>query len=96
MPINDFSQNVCARLFIYLRDVVTEVKRARKWYIVNKLIRAFVEICLLIKLKLVKSFTLMKARVKAITELKEALSEKAKLLKLGVERASRISEIALN
>lgn len=77
-----------------LQSIVVKVRRARKWYLVDKLTRAFIESCLLMKLKTIKSRILMKAVIKTIKKLRELASEEAKLIDRGLSEAWRISELA--
>ncbi|MEM2661440.1 MAG: hypothetical protein QXS74_08990, partial [Nitrososphaeria archaeon] len=90
----NLSNDVPNMILEELRTLIIRVKRARKWHLVNKLTRAFAEACLLIKLKTVRSITLMKAIIKTIKELKEIISEEAKLVKIGLNEAWKISELA--
>jgi len=46
------------------------------------------------RLETVKSLILMKAIVKTIKELKEIISEEAKLIRMGLSEAWKISELA--
>ncbi|MEM2292162.1 MAG: hypothetical protein QXX41_02705 [Nitrososphaerota archaeon] len=60
----------------------------------DSLTRAFVNVCMSIKLKAVKSLTLIKVIVKTIKKLKEVISAEVRLLKLGMKAAWKISELA--
>ncbi|MEM3688049.1 hypothetical protein [Saccharolobus sp.] len=86
--------DVGAMLLKDLRCIVVKVKKLRKWYLVSRLTRAFIRSCLLMRLETVKSLILMKAIVKTIKELKEIISEEAKLIRMGLSEAWKISELA--
>lgn len=94
LTLGNFSPDVGIMILRDLRSITIKVKRVRKWYLVDKLTRAFIDTCFIMKLKTVKSFTLMRAIIKAIKELKEIISEETRLLKIGIEEAWKMSELA--
>ncbi|MCF3653259.1 MAG: hypothetical protein L2C94_003740 [Aigarchaeota archaeon] len=77
-----------------LRDAVLRVKRARRWFLVDPLTRAFVRACMIMRVSRVRSMVLMKAIIRAIRALREAVSEESRLIRIGVREAWRLSELA--
>ena len=88
------SDCLAAKLLDELRDAMLRVKRARKWFLVNPLSRAFVKVCLMMRLARVRSILLMKAIIKAIKELKQIVSQEYRLVEVGIREAWRLSELA--
>ena len=88
------SDCLAVKLLDELRDAVLRVKRARKWFLVNPLTRAFVRACLMMRLTRVRSILLMKAIIKAIRELKRIASQEYRLVEAGIREAWRLSELA--
>jgi len=85
---------LAVKLLDELRDAVLRVKRARKWFLVNPLTRAFVKACMIMRLTRVRSIILMKAIIKAIRELKQIISQEHRLIEVGVHKAWKLSELA--
>jgi len=77
-----------------LRDAVLRVRRARRWFLVDPLTRAFVRACMIMRVSRVRSMVLMKAIFRAIRALREVVSEKFRLIRVGVREAWRLSELA--
>ena len=77
-----------------LKGAITRVRRARKWHLVSPLSRAFASACLMMKLKKIKSITLIKAIIKTIKELKGLISREYKLIQLGIKYAWKVSMLA--
>ena len=77
-----------------LRDAVLRVRRARRWFLVDPLTRAFVRACMIMRVSRVRSMVLMKAIIRAIRALREAVSEEFRLIRIGVREAWRLSELA--
>lgn len=90
----NFSTHIGNMILRELRKLMTKVRRLRKWYLVDKLTRAFAEAYLLMRLKTIKSIILMKAIIETIKKLKELISEEARLIKIGLSEAWKISELA--
>jgi hypothetical protein len=82
------------KLLDELRDAVLHVRRARKWFLVDPLTRAFVKACMIMRLARVKSILLMKAIIKAIKELKRIASQEYRLVEIGLPEAWRLSDLA--
>ena len=93
-PSEHSSDCLAVKLLGELRDAVLRVKRARKWFLVDPLTRAFVRACLMMRLTRVRSILLMKAIIKAIRELKRIASQEYRLVEAGVHEAWRLSELA--
>jgi len=85
---------LAVKLLDELRDAMLSVKRARKWFLVDPLTRAFVRACLMMRLARVRSILLMKAIIKAIRELKQMASQEYRLVEAGIHEAWRLSELA--
>jgi len=85
---------LAVKLLNELKNVVLRVKRARKWFLVNPLTRAFVKACMIMRLTRVRSIILMKAIIKAIRELKQIISQEHRLIEVGVHEAWKLSELA--
>lgn len=77
-----------------LRDTVSRVVKARKWFLVNRLSKAFIKGVFLIKITRFKSILLMKAIIKTIRELKQLLSKESRLVEIGLSEAWKLSELA--
>jgi len=77
-----------------LRDAVLHVRRARKWFLVDPLTRAFVKACMIMRLTRVKSILLMKAIIKSIKELRRIASQECRLVEIGLPEAWRLSDLA--
>ena len=88
------SDCLAVKLLDELRDAMLRVKRARKWFLVDPLTRAFVRACLMMRLARVRSILLMKAIIKAIKELKRIASQEYRLVEAGIREAWRLSELA--
>ena len=88
------SDCLAVKLLDELRDAMLRVKRARKWFLVDPLTRAFVRACLMMRLARVRSILLMKAIIKAIRELKQIASQEYRLVEVGICEAWRLSELA--
>jgi len=86
--------SIASLLISELKSAVTRVRRARKWYLASPLSRAFASACLMMKLKKIKSITLIKAIIKTIKELKGLISREYKLIQLGIKYAWKISMLA--
>ena len=93
-PSEYSSDCLAVKLLDELRDAVLRVKRARKWFLVNPLTRAFVKACMIMRLTRVRSIILMKAIIKAIRELKQIISQEHRLIEVGVHKAWKLSELA--
>jgi hypothetical protein len=72
------------KLLDELRDAVLHVRRARKWFLVDPLTRAFVKVCMIMRLTRVKSILLMKAIIKAIKEIRRIASQEYRLVKVSL------------
>jgi len=83
-----------AMLLGELRRVVLRVRRAGRWFLVDPLTRAFVRACMVMGISRVRSRVLMRAIVRAIRALREAVSEESRLIRIGVGLAWRLSELA--
>ena len=93
-PSEYSSDCLAVKLLDELRDAVLRVKKARKWFLVNPLTRAFVEACMVMRLTRVRSILLMKAIIKAIRELKQIISQEHRLIEVGIREAWKLSELA--
>ena len=88
------SNCLAVKLLNELKNAMLRVRRARKWFLVDPLTRAFVRACLMMRLTRVRSILLMKAIIKAIRELKRIASQEYRLVEAGVHEAWRLSELA--
>jgi len=77
-----------------LRGATLRVRRARRWFLVDPLTRAFVKACMIMRISRVRSMVLMKAIIRAIKVLREVISEESRLIRIGVGMAWRLSELA--
>jgi hypothetical protein len=93
--LNDGSpSHLTVKLLDELRDVVLHVRRARKWFLVDPLTRAFVKACMIMRLARVRNILLMKAIIKAIKELRRIASQEYRLVEIGLPEAWRLSDLA--
>jgi len=77
-----------------LRDAVLRVRKARRWFLVDPLTRAFVKACMIMRISRVRSMVLMKAIIRAIKVLRGVISEESRLIRTGIGMAWRLSELA--
>jgi hypothetical protein len=77
-----------------LKDVVLRVKRARKWFLVDPLTKAFIKACMIMRISRIRSMTLMKAIIRTIKMLREIVSGEYRLIQIGIREAWRLSELA--
>jgi hypothetical protein len=77
-----------------LKSAVLRVKRARKWFLVDPLTKAFIKACTIMRLSSVRSMILMKAIIKTIMVLRQIVSREYRLIQIGVREAWRLSELA--
>ena len=91
---DDSAENLTIALLDNLREAVSNVKKARRWFQVNPLSKAFIKGLFLMKMSRVKSILLMKAIIKTIRELKHILSRESRLIEIGIREAWRLSELA--
>ncbi|MCS7367719.1 MAG: hypothetical protein NDF52_07565 [archaeon YNP-WB-062] len=77
-----------------LKDVVLRVKRARKWFLVDPLTKAFIKACMIMRISRIRSMTLMKAIIRTIKMLREIVSGEYRLIQIGIQEAWRLSELA--
>jgi hypothetical protein len=90
----DFPRNPALILLDELKNTVLRVKRARKWFLVDPLTKAFVKACMIMRLSSVRSMILMKAIIKTIMVLRHIVSREYRLIQIGVREAWRLSELA--
>jgi hypothetical protein len=88
------SECLAVKLLDELRDAVLHVRKARKWFLVDPLTRAFVKAYMIMRLTRVKSILLMKAIIKAIKELRRIASQEYRLVEIGLPEAWRLSDLA--
>jgi hypothetical protein len=86
--------HLTVKLLDELRDAMLCVRKARKWFLVDPLTRAFVKACMIMRLTRVRSILLMKAIIKAIKELKRIASQEYRLVEIGLPEAWRLSDLA--
>jgi hypothetical protein len=77
-----------------LKDVVLRVKKARKWFLVDPLTKAFIKACMIMRISRIRSMTLMKAIIRTIKMLREIVSGEYRLIQIGIREAWRLSELA--
>jgi hypothetical protein len=90
----DSCKDLNVMLLDELRRVMLRVRRARMWFLVDPLTRAFIKACMIMRISRVKSMVLMKAIIRTIRVLREVVSEEFKLIRIGVRKAWRLSELA--
>jgi len=90
----DFPRNPASTLLDELKNIVLRVKRARRWFLVDPLTKAFVKACMIMRISRIKSMTLMKAIIKTIRMLRQIVSKEYELLQIGIQEAWRLSELA--
>ena len=93
-PSIDFPKDSALILLDELKDAVLRVKRARKWFLVDPLTKAFVKACMIMRISRIKSMTLMKAIIRTIRVLRQIVSKEYRLIQIGVQEAWRLSELA--
>ncbi len=91
---DEFPESLTITLLDNLREAVSHVRRARRWFQVDQLSRAFIKGLFSMKLSRVKSILLMKAIIKTIRELKRIISREARLIEIGIREAWKLSETA--
>ena len=79
-----------------LVKAVRRVKRARKWYFVDSLSKAFIKACLMMKLTRIRSMQLIKVLVKTIKMLRDLVSEAYIPIRAGIRQAWSLSALASN
>jgi len=77
-----------------LKDIVLRVKRARKWFLVDPLSKAFIKACMIVKISRVKSMVLIKTIIKTIRMLRQLISKEYELIQIGIQEAWKLSELA--
>ena len=77
-----------------LVKVVKRVKRARRWYLVDSLSKAFIRACLMMKLTRIRSVQLIKVLVKTIKMLRDLVSEAYIPIRAGIRQAWSLSALA--
>jgi len=77
-----------------LRGAVLRVRRARRWFLVDPLTKAFIKACMIMKMSRIRSMTLMKAIIKTIRILRQTISKEYELLQIGIQEAWKLSELA--
>jgi len=93
-PSIDFPKDSALILLDELKDAVLRVKRARKWFLVDPLTKAFVKACMIMRISRIRSMTLMKAIIRTIRVLRQIVSREYRLIQIGVQEAWRLSELA--
>jgi len=93
-PSIDFPKDSALILLDELKDAVLRVKRARKWFLVDPLTKAFVKACMIMRISRIRSMTLMKAIIRTIRVLRQIVSKEYRLIQIGVQEAWRLSELA--
>ena len=93
-PSIDSPKDSALILLDELKDAVLRVKRARKWFLVDPLTKAFVKACMITRISRIKSMTLMKAIIRTIRVLRQIVSREYRLIQIGVQEAWRLSELA--
>ncbi|MEM2291870.1 MAG: hypothetical protein QXX41_01180 [Nitrososphaerota archaeon] len=83
------------RLFRTLEELVSKVKRARRWFQVPNVNKAFIRAVLKVRPVVIRSRTLLNCILRNIELLKELSSNFVRLLKLGMSEALKASEIAV-
>ncbi len=77
-----------------LVDAVRRVKRARRWYLVDPLTKAFIKAYLMTKLPKIRSMELIRAIVKAVKKLRDIASEVYIPIKDGIREVWKLSILA--
>ena len=77
-----------------LVKVVKRVKRARRWYLVDSLSKAFIRACLMMKPTRIRSVQLIKVLVKTIKMLRDLVSEAYIPIRAGIRQAWSLSALA--
>ena len=77
-----------------LIKAVRRVKRARRWYLVDSLSKAFIKACLMMKLTRIRSVQLIKVLVKTIKMLRDLISEAYIPIRAGIRQAWSLSALA--
>jgi hypothetical protein len=77
-----------------LKSAVLRVKRAKKWFLVDPLTKAFIKALMIMRTSRVKSMTLMKSIIKTIRVLRQIASREYRLIQIGVREAWKLSELA--
>jgi hypothetical protein len=90
----DPSKDLAFELLDELRNAVLRVKRARKWFLVDPLTKAFIRACMIMRISRVRSMVLMKAIIRTIMVLRHIVSREYRLIQIGVREAWRLSELA--
>ena len=93
-PSIDSPKDSALILLDELKDAVLHVKRARKWFLVDPLTKAFVKACMIMRISRVRSMVLMKAIIRTIRVLRQIVSREYRLIQIGVQEAWRLSELA--
>jgi len=97
IPLVDNSVMDVGRLIANaLVEAVRRVRRARRWYLVDPLSKAFIRAYLIMKLSRVKSVQLIKTLVKTIKKLRDLISEAYVPIKAGIREAWNLSALASN
>ncbi|MEM2485570.1 MAG: hypothetical protein QXU87_09920 [Candidatus Caldarchaeum sp.] len=94
LPAAEESCNKSIILYDRVKSLVDRVRKARRWYRVNPLTKAFVRAYLITGPKEVRSMVLIKAVVKAVRELNILVSKTYSLMRAGVVEAWKLSHIA--
>jgi len=77
-----------------LKDTMTKVKKARRWFKLDSITKAFVKAFTAMEIVKIKSVKLMKAIVLSIKKMKEVLQETRIPLQAAIEEAWKISTLA--
>ena len=87
-------RNLGVMLLDELKGAVLHVRRARRWFLVDPLTKAFIKACMIMKMSRIRSMTLMKAIIKTIRLLSQIISKEYELLQIGIQEAWKLSELA--
>ena len=90
----DKEMGVAKVLWENLVKVVKRVKRARRWYLVDSLSKAFIRACLMMKPTRIRSVQLIKVLVKTIKMLRDLVSEAYIPIRAGIRQAWSLSALA--
>jgi hypothetical protein len=90
----DSPRNPALTLLDELKNTVLRVKRARKWFLVDPLTKAFIKACMIMRMSRIKSMTLMKVIIKTIKILRQIISKEYELFQIGIQEAWKLSELA--
>ena len=95
MTSSSAQREASERLYRTLEELVSKVKRARRWFQVPSVNKAFIRAVLKVRPVVIRSRTLLNCILRNIEMLKELSSNFVRLLKLGLSEARKLSEIAV-